>query len=287
LKGDRLTSDTGSSNERRPRLYLDLAIVWASTALLTTLIFFAPGGLTPWRVALGLLDGLIVPGYLTTVILFPRGETLNSIERWGLTLSLSTVWIMAVTFLYALIHVRLTSQNLSLGLYGLATAGTFGGWLQRWRAGVQSRIRFPRIPRPLMILVGTGLVLALITWGVVGANLSSRYVTLSLTNPQGQLMGYPFQIPVKSVYILTIHVNNPTHASHRMILEVTVNGRLTQTFSFLLKPRQNWIHPFDLPDNSPKSHVVVAMNLYPTSSSGSIERSSARTVWVRYSVGTP
>jgi len=58
-----------------------------------------PGGLRPFRILLGVVYVLYMPGYALTSVLFPQSHDLDGVERIGLHLGLSVAWVPLLALL--------------------------------------------------------------------------------------------------------------------------------------------------------------------------------------------
>jgi uncharacterized membrane protein len=91
--------------------------------------------LLPLRLVLALIYILYVPGYCLTALLFPRHEDLDGIERLGLSLGLSIVWVSVLALLLDVLPWGLRLWPILLG--ELLSSALFGA------AAVWQRARMP------------------------------------------------------------------------------------------------------------------------------------------------
>ncbi len=256
--------------------------VWIATAMalgLDGMILFLPHALSPLRFVLGLAVGIFIPGYLSTLGLFPELGTLDAIERTGLSLVLSVVWIPLLALLLALAKIRLTAPHMALAVTLVTVlTGAAAVW-RRYAAEVPSPPPVYPNGSARWYLGSLALVLGLVTWAIVGPNLRAQHMAFSVLGAHNRLQGYPYQIRFGQVYPLHLQIFNPDHATRHFTVKVSANGVPSRLIFATVSPHHTWQRAVDLPANSPARSETVRFLLYARGGQHPL-----RTLWVRYTI---
>jgi uncharacterized membrane protein len=250
------------------------AALWASIALF-------PEAVGAWRVALGLVVLLAVPGHLLVTALFPGREDLEGVARAALALVLGAGLVILIALGLAEMRLRLTGGSASGGVLAVsAVCGALAVW-RRHRLSPEARfaIPFPRAPGFWAVLA-LSVALAVLSAAVVGGALRQRAVAFFVTGPRGHLEGFPYEVAVGSSYRLGLHVSNPT--SHPFVGDVAASANGHPPFllrRLRLPPGGRWFAWVALPAGPATGPEVVRFDLYRPGS-----RQPYRALWVRYTV---
>ncbi len=231
----------------------------------------------PVRFVLGMLVGLAIPGYLLTGLLFPLREQLREPERVAISLALNVAAIIVMTLLMALWKIPLTTITLDNGLSGFVSVLAIANLAVR-RQYPQDKLAVFRLPRSkaayftLSVMVG----LSLLVWGVVHASLTARSLAFSITNSQGLLQGYPYQLRVGQKYPLVLHVMNPGPNSLNGVVTETVGKRLIWQSPITVLANRRWRQTITLPSRNmpPTVHVQFALK--------NVQGGVMRQLWITY-----
>ena len=263
----------------RWRVAYDVWIVLAMALGLDAMIFVIPHALTPVRFVLGLAVGIFIPGYLSTLALFPETATLDAIERTGLSLVLSVVWIPLLALLLSLAKIRLNAPHLALSVTLVTVlTGAAAVW-RRYAAEVPAPPPVYPNGSARWYLGGLALVLGLVTWAIVGPNLRAQHMAFSVLGAHDRLQGYPYHIRFGQIYPLHLEIFNPSNAARNFTAKVVANGVPTRLITARVRPHQTWQHAVDLPANGPARSETVKFLLYARGG-----RRPLRTLWVRYTI---
>jgi uncharacterized membrane protein len=256
--------------------------LWGSSMLVLLLgadVWLRPHTPSVWRVMLGLLAGLILPGYALISLLFPRKSDIDGVARWALTLVLNVMLVIVVALALSFVHIRLDAQSVTGGLGGLVLllAG-MASWRRRQiPAGELFLLRLPRGRYP-WITLGLAGFLAITTWMVAGTELHTTSFEFYLTTTAGSLSGYPFQVLVGTRYLLELHVRNNSSqiVTYRLII-TDRSGSYRSNQMIRVAATGNWSEPILLPATAPPRSEVVTFTLY--------QRGKAvRKLWIRYRI---
>ena len=258
----------------------DIGVPVLLAALLWAAATFWPTAGGAWRVALGLIVMLAVPGYLFVAALFPGAADLDGLARAALTLVLGACLVILLTLVLAEVHIRLTAASTTGGILAVSAVSAGVAAWRRWRLPVALRFRVGRPPLGFWAVLALAVGLAVITTTVVGGALRQRSVAFYVTGPHGHLEGYPYQIAVGAVYRVGLHVSNPTPRAFTGQVTATANGGapfLRQPVR--LAPDGRWFAWVRLPAGPATGHEVVRFYLYRAGGKGAF-----RALWVRYTV---
>lgn len=257
---------------RRP---LDLYVceVWGLALLFSVA---AAGFPAPLRFVVGLSASVLGPGYVLVQLLFPRRQQLAGVERLGLTLLGSLIWILAWVVLLAETGLRLDVMSATVGL---ATPLIVGAEALRWRRrGIPaSEVYHAGIPHGIPKAIWAAMaLLALLTAAVAASNLNSNHVSLSLTDTQGHLSGYPSSILPHTTYPMTVHVNHLSPGrSYRVV--VVEGPHAAARWSIPLHHGTTWSHILRL--TGPASRQVTKVFIYLFQAG---RPTPIRTLWIQY-----
>lgn len=273
-----LPSSTGSAIPQEHHVTkssVDLYVceMWGLAVLLSVTV---PSFPAPLRFTLGLAAGLLGPGYVLVQLLFPRREQLAGVERVGMILLGSVIWILAWTVLLAEVGVRLDVMSAAIGLSVPLILGAEG---LRWRRrGIPTpdlyNVSLPHgLPKGVLAAVA-GVIL--LTAVVTASTLNRESLSLSITDTQGQFTQYPASVLPNTTYPLTVHVNHLNSGQSYRVM-VLVGTHVTATWDIPAHHGVGWSHTLRLTGPSSRRETKVVVHLFQTGSTTPI-----RTVWVQY-----
>lgn len=256
----------------------DLVLILLLAAGSDGLIWAASGLLEPLRFVLGLCLGLFSPGYVTAAVLFPASARLAPIERTGLSLGLSIVWVPLVALLLGLAHIRLDAPHVALSLTLVTGLGVAGA---AWRRQVSGEGPAPLYPqgRDALWLGGLACALGLLTWAVVAPNLHREHLAFAILGPSGHLEGYPYEVPIGRSDRLVLMIRNPARQARTLRVEMDGNGAAARRWTLRLLPHETWSRRVSLPSNPPARAETVRFRLYRPG-----DRTPVRSLHVQYRI---
>lgn len=256
--------------------------IWISFIILSALtasIFFFPHQSNAVRFGLGLAIGLFVPGYLSTLVLFPNPKSLDGIERTGLSLVLSVVWIPLLALFLSLAKLRLDATHLVLAVNLVCLLMGSSGLIRRSASGIQSPP--PVYPSGKVGLYLGSLVVGLgvLTWAIVAPNLKTQHLAFAVLGRHQQLSGYPFQVRIGERYPLIVEIQNPRSHRGSYKVDLVANGAPTQTLHAHVAAQRSWKTIMALPANRPARSETARFLLFRGRSTKPL-----RTLWIRYTI---
>jgi hypothetical protein len=136
---------------------------------------------------------------------------------------------------------------------------------------------------PLITLV-LALILGVTTWMIAGAALQAVRPEFSVTGPNGQLSGYPFQVRENARSPLVLHIDNPTGhpLTYQLVMtdggKPTINGGSTlRDEPIRVAARARWSEAVLVPSAPPSRVETVALDLYQG-------KETVRRLLVRYQI---
>lgn len=259
----------------------DVVVALGLAALLWVASSLWPSAGGAWRVTLGLVVLLVVPGHLLVAALFPAVDDLDGLARVALALVLGAGLVILVPLGLAEAHWRLTAASAAGGVLAVSTACALVAAWRRQRLPAERRFVLP-LPRGVGFwgVLTLAVALAVLTSSVVGGALHAQRVAFFVTGAAGHLEGYPYQVPVGTAYHLGLHVSDPTPRPFVGKLTATANGGkpfLEQ--SLRLPAGGRWAESVTLPAGPATGQEVVRFYLYRTGGA-----TASRELWVRYTV---
>jgi uncharacterized membrane protein len=256
--------------------------LWGAAVLAAALAAnnaIAPNTATVLSVVLGLLIGLVAPGYALIGLLQARRGDLDELERWGLSLVLTVVVVMISALLLSEAHVRLDARRMTTAL-AVETVILAAAGVCRRSMLPPGEAYAPRLPRnrgPYLTLV-LAVALGVTTWQVVSTAYGTKSTSFSITSPSGQLSGYPFQIRIGSSYPLTLHIDNPTGQAVRYRLVVSSSGGAgAASGSVRVAAHGAWSERVLLATGPPARSEIARFALFQGTR-------ATRVLWIRYRI---
>lgn len=209
----RVEVETGGGIIAHPlKAHLDLFCCAVVALFLLLLIFALPGALLPLRSSLSFVFLLLIPGYLTAAVLFPRHEDIDGVERLALSIGLSVAAVPFVGLLLNYTPWGISLHSLSLGLTGFIGIMVLAAL--RRRQHIPSSVRFysarsAGVLRRNLLLLGTVL---LIGAGVVVTAQTLRpprdVTEFYLLGQKGRLKDLPSALRPGQAFVVTLGVGH-------------------------------------------------------------------------------
>lgn len=207
------------------------------------------------RVPFGFLLVFFCPGYLLTLVLFPRREDINTSERIALSLVLS---IVVTLFVALLLNYSPWRGKLYPKLYGMMGSTIIIGVLGWIRScflkkkeifSIPLRFKLPRFAK-LRILDKLLLSLLILSWlsasfaicqGIMNPRSLERFTEFYLLSGDRQQKGYPTQVQAGQRVSAPLGIVNREHLDVSYQIEVRENGLLTRKVGPIqLEHDQRW-----------------------------------------------
>jgi uncharacterized membrane protein len=214
---------------------MELIFVVALTLLLIPIVALTTGWI---RVVLGLPFLLFFPGYTLTAAIFPKKDSLDSMERVALSFasSIAVVPIIGLILNYTPLGIKLYTVTASIALFVLV-ASAIGIWRRRRlpadeRFHLLPRIEFSKwsqlnwlektllIVLALSILVATGALVYVMAVPRLGEKFTEFYMPAAADHPTELVIGEPLTV--------TLHIASHEHEDASYHVEALVDGEVVE-----------------------------------------------------------
>ncbi len=235
---------------------LDLIIIIALSLLVVPLALLASG---PLRIALGVLFVLFFPGYTLIAALFPRRDTLDSVERLALSvgLSIAIVPLVGLVLNYTPWGIRLEPIVLSL-LGFILVMSAVALWRRRnlppeERFEVNLKGNFSQITlgwgnerswdKLLSVLLVVAIVGAIgtIVYVIQSPKVGETFTEFYILGLEGKAEGYPNEVTLGNEGEVIVGIVNREHepASYSVVIAVNEDS-LTEVGPIYLDHEAKW-----------------------------------------------
>lgn len=164
------------------------------------------------RVAVGLVTGLFVPGYVLTVVLFPN-RAIDATDRLALSLGLSIVTLPVLGLVLAQVPAGITARSLGSALALMVSVTAVAAFLRRLGTPPDRLYRWSKA-RSLTASLGTATATFAVVVGLVLFLPQNRYTSFYVTNTEHQFQGYPSHVTPGSTFPLELWVENHEGRAH-------------------------------------------------------------------------
>ncbi|MFC2007451.1 DUF1616 domain-containing protein [Chloroflexota bacterium] len=190
------------------------------------------------RIIIGLPFLLFFPGYTLIAALFPRRNTLDSIERVALSFALSIAVVAAIGVIlnYTTWGIRLYPVLFSLTIFILVTSIT--AWVRRLRLAEGERLALSlgmslrlwkeqgRVPKILSLILVAVIMATVGTIGYVIATPGEeeRFTEFYVLGLEGKAEGYPETLAVGETATVIIGITNHEKEDVTYRVEISIAG---------------------------------------------------------------
>ena len=211
-----------------------------------------------FRIFIGLLLVLFLPGYSLNALLFPKKDDLGGIERVALSfiLSLAVVPLLGLVLNFTTFGIRLVPVLIILSTFTISFS--IFAYVRRLKLPAEERFRVP-FDRLLKVSLGKsvldkGLSIVLIA-SIIGSSATLAYVVVKpktgerftefyLLGPNGIASDYPTDLKVEEEGKLIIGIINREYENVNYRLEVNFNGSLIYKENVFLIENEKLEIPF-------------------------------------------
>jgi uncharacterized membrane protein len=229
-----------------------LIAVGAITLLLFPIAAFTTG---PLRIALGLPFVLFFPGYALLSALFPRRDSLDSIERLALSfgLSIAIVPLIGLILNYTPWGIKLYPILISISLFIIVTAAV--AYYRQWKLPEADSLHFAfgihlphwsgmtKLNKTLAVSLIVAILVAIGCLGYVIATPKpgEKFTEFYILGPGGQAQDYPKEAIVSQPIYLIMGIVNQEHQTTSYRVEIKTNGDIIKQLTIgSLEYEQKW-----------------------------------------------
>jgi len=211
-----------------------------------------------FRIFLGLILVLFLPGFSLSAMLFPKRDDLDGIERvaFSFILSLAITPLLGLILSFTTFGIRLVPVLVVLSVFMISVL--LVAWYRRLKLPSEERFRVP-FERLLKFNLGQsaldkGLSIVLIA-SIIGSSATLAYVVVTpktgesftefyLLGPNGTASDYPTDLKVGEEGNVIIGIVNQEYKNIKYRLEVNFNGSLIHEEQVFLIENEIWESPF-------------------------------------------
>jgi uncharacterized membrane protein len=218
---------------------MDLTAIIALALLLVPLALLTEG---PLRIVLGLLFLLFFPGYVLIAALFPRRDSLDTIERVILSFAVSIAFVPLTGVALNYTTWGITSQSVVVTASVFIVLGSAVALYRRLRLAKDERFDIrPHVGRPqpgqwskLNVVLSALLVLAVLgTIGIVvytvnAARSGDKFTEFYVLSTEGTVKGLPEKLTVGRPGEVILGIENHEHETTTYRIEIWIAGKKIQ-----------------------------------------------------------
>ncbi|MGZ4905934.1 MAG: DUF1616 domain-containing protein [Halobacteriota archaeon] len=225
--------------------------------------------LSALRLVVGIVLFFFVPGFIVSVLVFPKKEDLKGLERL-LTAIIISILVSVTDSVICLITVGLTFSTLSLSMLAWSAVFMISA-LVRWRTlPASDRFAMRWDEHATYVLVG-GAVLCLVV-ALTGITVLSSHPTETyysdfyVLDSNHQTLSYPADVSVGTTSTVIVGIANHESKPTTYAGVVKLGNETVHTFDNLeLNPGQNLEQPLAIPFTSPGEHQKLQFTLTDSS----------------------
>ena len=228
-----------------------------------------PTILSALRLVVGIVLFFFVPGFIATVLLFPKKEDLKGLERL-LTAIIISILVSVTDSVICLVTVGLTLSTLSLSMLAWSAVFIIPALVRRRALPASDRFTLRWDGHATYILVG-GTVLCLIV-ALTGVTVLSSHPTETyysdfyVLDSNHQTLSYPSNVSVGTTSTVIVGITNHESRPTTYAGVVKLGNETVYAFDNLkLSPGQNLEQPLAIPFTSAGEHQKLQFILTDSS----------------------
>jgi len=254
---------------------MELVIIIALAIILVLLAVLITG---PLRIVFGLLFILFFPGYTLMAALFPKKESLDTIERIALSfgLSIAVVSLIVLVLNYTPWGIRLEPIFFSIAVFIIIASliGTYRrlGIPDEWqRFEPHLRIRLPRwggwskMDKALLgvLLISIIASIGAVAYAVATPKVGESFTEFYIVGPGGMAGDYPQELALGEEGTIIVGIVNHEHQATAYTIEVRIDGEQVQEIGPIsLAHEEKWEEPVIFVPSKAGEDLKVEFILY-------------------------
>jgi len=219
---------------------IDLIIIVILSAVLVPLAVFSSG---VFRIALGLVFALFMPGYTLAAALFPRKTTIGGTERIALSFGLSITVVPIIVLLLNYTPWGIRVMPILISVLAFIVIMVIVAWYRRRRFAPEEKFRISLQVKPASLwhsltsqrrwnrVLNVLLVIAIL--GAIGSlvyivttpKVGERFTEFSILGPEGKMENYPREVILGESASLIIGITNHEHQLETYNIAITIDGQ--------------------------------------------------------------
>jgi len=209
--------------------------------------------LSAFRILIAIALFFFVPGFILTVLLFPRKEDLKSLER-ALTAIITSILVSIADGVICLVTIGLNFTTLSLSMLALSAVFAALASMRRRAVPKPERLAMQATDNAVYLAIAaTILCLALVGVAVLSSHPNeATYSELYVLDANRHTLDYPLNVSVGSNSTVILGITNHENGTDTYAGTVTLNNTTIYTFrSLVLHKGENLERPLVIPFTSP------------------------------------
>ncbi len=232
-----------------------------------------------FRIILGLPYILVIPGYLLTVILYPKKDHLENITRVILSIGLSIIIVPVIGLIHNYLSLAVDLQPMMLTLTVFNMVLLVLSWLSRKKIPEEERFEFKvkvnitelknkmkenKHIYSVMIITGV-FIIALFIFMLSFPKNSVDFTEFYITGPDGRIVEYSGQIRTGEDIKVNVIIVNHEQETTKYRLVIRANGYLIQSvYQLKLNYLERWekvvLFRIEKPDDVIKIEFLLYTN---------------------------
>ena len=233
------------------------------------------------RIILGLSLILFFPGYTLIAALFPKKQSLDSIERIALSfgLSIAIVPLIGLILNYTPWGIRL--YPILVSLTGFILGMSFITWYRRSKLLKEERLRITlnidfskfggtsKLDKALSVVLLCAIIAAIGTliYVIATPKIGERFTEFYILGLSGKAEGYPKEIAVGEPASVILGIVNHEHESAEYKVKINIEEDVNSLNPFSLEHEQKWEKEVSFTATTSKENTKVKFLLYKGASS--------------------
>ena len=270
---------------------LDIIIVWLATALCVVFVLVPVLNETVFRIILGLLLILFIPGYSLIAALFPKKNDLDGIERTALSfgLSIAVVPLIGLLLNYTPFGIRLDPVLISISIFTVVMSTA--AYIRRWklsedeRFSVNFKYYFDRMLESFKRESGTDRILSIVlvisiiiavsatAYVIVVPKEGEKFTEFYILGQNGTASDYPTNLTVGQAGNVTIGIVNHEYSDVNYEMVIKLNNQTINDTNITLSNNQTYLQPFTFTPGTYGQNQELEFELYKLPDNNTVYRS--------------
>ena len=270
---------------------LDIIIVWLVTALCVVFVLVPVLNETVFRIILGLLLILFIPGYSLIAALFPKKSDLEGIERTALSfgLSIAVVPLIGLLLNYTPFGIRLDPVLISISIFTVIMS--IAAYVRRWKLSEDERFNvnfkyyFDRMLESFKKESGTDRILSIIlvisiiiavsatAYVIVVPKEGEKFTEFYILGQNGTASDYPTNLTVGQTGNVTIGIVNHEYSDVNYEMVIKLNNQTINDTNITLSNNQTYLQPFMFTPSTYGQNQELEFELYKLPDNNTVYRS--------------
>lgn len=279
-----------SKSQRKKSIFSDIVLVWLTSALCMISVLIPQLKTTALTSIFGFLLILFVPGYALISFIYPRKDSLESIERFALSFGLSLAITSIIGFtVYSQLGTQINYIFLVVSILTIILG--FLAYIRRLnlqeedRFNVNFKYYFNRTAesfkgeskkdKVLSIILAVSIILAISATAYVIAvpKEGEKFTEFYILGPDGKASNYPTNLTVGQTGNVTVGIVNHEYSTVNYEMIIKLNNQTINDTNITLSNNETWQQPFTFTPSSYGQNQELEFLLYKLPDNNTVYRS--------------